>query len=112
MSQHAVINASAAGDNTIVSAGNANQKIRVLSYVLVAAAGVSVTWKSGTGGSTTAKSGAMPLIAGTPLAVADSPPGAAGPRGHIETLPGEALNLSLSGAVLVAGHLTYVLIST
>jgi hypothetical protein len=95
---HATISASASGDNTVVAAV-VGKKIRVNNYLIVAAAAVSATWKSG---ASTSKSGALPLAANGGVAA----PGDEKTR-WFETAPGEALVLNLSGAVLVAGHVTY-----
>ena len=43
--KYAIVNASASGSNTIVAAVT-NKRIRVLSYVIIAAGDVSVTWQS------------------------------------------------------------------
>ena len=93
----AVISASASGDNSIVAA-NATKKLRVLGYVLVSSGTVNVTWRRGT----TALTGAMPLIANTGIASAFSP------VGWFETNTNEALNLNLSGATAVYGHVVYI----
>ena len=101
----AAISASSSGDNTVVAAVT-GKKIRVLNYTAIAAGSVSITWKSG---ASTSLSGAMPLAANGGAAPSA---GAQTPIGQIplfETAQGEALVLGLSGAVLVAGHLTYVL---
>jgi len=97
----AVISAASSGDNTVVAAV-ASHKIRVLSYVLVAAGSVTARWESGAGG--TAKTGVMTLAAGVPLVVPLER------EGHFETAVAALLNLELSGAVQVSGHLTYCLV--
>lgn len=96
----AVVNVNTAIDNPIVAAVT-GQKIKVVNYVLVAAAAVSATWKS----AANPLSGPMPLGATLPLMVA----GGDEFTSVLETNKGEALNLALSGAILVAGHLIYVL---
>lgn len=98
--KYAVIDLAASG--TVVAAVT-GKRIRVVSYVLSAAGAVAITWKSGT----TALSGAMTLATGIPLCAA--PPEAlfGGLGGQLQTEPGEALNLTLSGAVQVSGHLIY-----
>ena len=93
----AVISASSSGDNEIV-ASVSSRKIRILSYVIVSAGTVNVTWRSGT----TPKTGAMPLIANTGVASGFNP------VGHCETAATTALNLNLSAAIGVFGHVTYV----
>ena len=93
----AVINAATSGDANTIVAAVAGKQIRVLSYTLIADAAVTATWKSGT----TAISGAMSLPAN----------GGAAPTcqsGVLQTATGEALMMTLGGAVGVRGHLTYV----
>lgn len=93
----AAIAASASGDNPIVAVV-AGKKIRVLSYVLMANGAVNAKWRS----ATTDKSGLL-YFAANGGAVAPHTP-----VGHLETAAGEALNLNLSGAVAVGGHVTYI----
>lgn len=93
-----VISASSSGDNTLVS-GVSNKKIRVLSYVLMANGTVNAKFQSSTGGDIT---GLLYLVANTGASSGFSP------VGHFETVAGEALELNLSGAVAVGGHLTYI----
>ena len=94
----ASISVSSSGDNDIVAAV-ASKKIRVLTYVIVAAGSVDAKWRSHT---TTDKSGAMPLVANTGISAPFSP------VGHLETAAGEKLTLNLSAAVGVRGHITYI----
>lgn len=101
----AAISASSSGDNTVVSAVT-GKKICVLNYTAIAAGSVSATWKSG---ASTSLSGAMPLAANGGAAPSA---GSSSPLGQVplfETAQGEELVLGLSSAVLVAGHLAYVL---
>lgn len=93
----AVISASASGDNVLV-ASVASKKIRVLSYVIMAEGTVAVTFRQGT----TAITGAFPLVINTGISAAFNP------LGHFETPVTTALNLNLSAAIGVRGHLTYV----
>lgn len=101
--KYAVINASASGNNTIISAVT-GKKIRVLGYTHTASTAVIVTWKSGT---TTAISGPMHFatdgsrqgISGAGTFMAE--------YGVMETAVGEALVISLSGVATVGGHLIY-----
>lgn len=94
-----VVSKNTAADNELVAAV-VGKKIRVLSYSLNAAGGANtVTWKS----ASTALSGAMDI--GDNVYVA-----AEANRGLFETAAGEALNLTLSAATLVAGHISYVLV--
>lgn len=92
---------SASGDNSVLAAdaSTPTRKHRLLGFCLVAAAGVSLTIKTGLAGSATARTGAMPMIAGTPFVM----PGSL--VGCLETKNGEALNFSLSGAVAVGGFM-------
>lgn len=93
------IDAAASGDANAVIAAVSGKAIRVMCYTVVAAADVTVTWKSGS----TAISGAMDL----PAKGGASP---ASPLGMMQTAEGAALNLTLSGAVQVSGHVGYILI--
>jgi hypothetical protein len=99
----AVISASSSGDNAIVAAVT-GKKIRVTSYVLSFSGSVNAKWRSGT----TDLSG---LLYGAAAAVVECGPTDSDLRGqrpgHLETARGEALNLNLSGATAVGGHLTY-----
>ena len=97
----APISVAGAGDNPVVAA-DAAKKVKVLSYVLVADAAVAVKWRRGT----TDLSGAMSFIANSgAVAPAVSP----ADGWWFETGINEALNLNLSGAVGVRGHLSYTL---
>jgi len=78
----------------------AAQKLRVVSYVLVANGTVTVNWQSHT--TTATKTGPMYLAANTGVASGYNP------LGHFDTVAGEALDLALSAAVAVGGHVTYV----
>ena len=95
----AVISAASSGDNTLVSAV-ASKKIRVLAYSFTANGTVTVRFESGAAG--TALTGQMDFIVNTGISVPFSP------VGHFETAANTLLNLELSGAVEVAGHLTYI----
>jgi hypothetical protein len=95
----AVIDVASSGDNTILAAVNP-KKIRVLSYVLVASAAVTVRFESGASG--TALTGQMQLAANGGVVAPYNP------LGHFETASNTLLNLELSGANSVDGHLTYV----
>lgn len=93
----ATVAASSSGDNTIVS-GTASTKIRVLSYVIVANAAVNAKWQGSTVGDLT---GLAYLAANTGVSSGYNP------LGHFEAPSGEDLQLNLSGAVAVGGHITY-----
>lgn len=99
--KRAVIAASTSGDNTLVAAVT-GKKIKVLSLFLVAGGAVDVRFESAAGG--TALTGVMSMAAdGDQLVLPPASPGA-----HwFETAAGALLNLELSGAVSVAGALTY-----
>lgn len=96
----AAITASASGATTLVAAV-ASKKIRVLSYVITANGAVNTKFVSHT---TTATATGLTYIAaaGGGASVAYSP------VGHFETEAGEALDINLSGAVAVGGHVTYI----
>jgi uncharacterized protein YgiB involved in biofilm formation len=96
---YAVIAASSSGDNAIVAAVT-GKRIRVLAYALIANAAVNAKWRS----ASTDVTGLLYLAANGGVAA-----GFEG-MGCFQTAAGEALNLNLSGAVAVGGHLTYVLI--
>jgi len=96
------VSVSASGDNVLIG-GASVYRMRVLSYLLVAAGVVSVQWKSGIGGN--ALSGAMPMIANQPL-VAGQP---ALEAWVFQTDVGQPLVLNLSAGVAVTGHVTYTL---
>lgn len=101
--KYAVVNASASGSNTVVAAV-ANKRIRVLSYVVIAAGDVTATWQS----ASNALSGPMALAANGGAAPSAGQAVPAGLIGQFETNHGEALNMNLSAAVAVGGHLTYL----
>jgi hypothetical protein len=108
----AIVSTNTSGDNSIVSAVS-GYAIRVIGYVLTAANAVNVTWKSDTGGGAVALTGALQFTFTTtgsvaPLVVPESQPGG---RGWFQTAPGKALNLNLSGAVQVNGHVLWELVS-
>lgn len=98
--KYAKISASSSGDNTIVAAVT-NYKIRPVQIMLISAGTVNVTFQDGAGG--TALTGAIPLIANVGFNSGYCP------VAHMETSFSALLNISLSGAVLVAGWIVYVL---
>jgi hypothetical protein len=95
----AAISAAASGDNTILVAVT-GKRLCVLGIFLMAAGAVNATVKS----NTTALSGAIPLAANGGFVV---PPPANPEMDWLETNAGEALVLTLSGAVQVSGFITY-----
>lgn len=100
VTSHAAISAASSGNNEIVAAV-AGKKIVVLNYNYLTDGAVTVTWKS----ASTAISGAQ---AWTAAAQGETITSANG-DGLMETVAGEALNLTLGGAVGVRGRLTYTL---
>ena len=102
--KYAVIDDATSGNNTIVAAVT-GKKIRVLSYTIIPAGDVTVRFESGAGG--TALTGQMNLLAEDGV-VSQSLSVNCAPFGCFETAAAALLNLELSGAVSVDGHLTYV----
>jgi len=102
---HTVKIDTAASGNTTLVTGSAGRRIVVLGYHLVAAGPVTATVKS----DTTALTGPMSMVAGVPHDAAIATWLVGGPQPHLEGAGGEALVLTLSGAVQVSGHLTYTL---
>lgn len=93
--------ATSGAGNTIVAAVSGKQ-IRVTGYVLNALTAVTAQWYTGT---SAALSGPIALGA-TGTIVCPNDDG----DGHFETVAGEALKLTLGGAVQVSGHVRYRLI--
>lgn len=88
------VSASSSGDNAILALVT-GKRIRLLGCLLTAAGAVNVKWRS----NTTDLSAAVVLSASgdgfvLPEAI----------TGWVETVAGQALNLNLSGAVAVTGH--------
>ena len=97
----AVISHNTSGNNELVAAAGTNQVIQVWSYAFVVEAAVDVRFESAAGG--TALSGQMAFTAAGEGISAS----AGGPVPIFETLANQALNMELSGAVLVQGHISY-----
>lgn len=97
------IDAASSGDNTLVAAAGASNKIRVHQLFLVSAGTVNVRFESGAGG--TALTGQMNLVANTGFVLPFSP------IGWFETAADTLLNLELSGAVSVDGSLAYTVVT-
>ena len=93
------INVGTSGDSTIVTAVT-GKKIRVLSFVLGAAAAVTARMESGAGGD--ALTGRIALTDSLIWQIDCT-------HGCFETNAGETLNLESGGAVDIDGHLTYAL---
>jgi hypothetical protein len=97
----ASVSAASNGNNTLVAAVT-GKKIRVLSMHLTMS-GTTVTWAFQTAAGGTALTGTM-----GPIAQGQTVVWPFNPLGHFETVAGQLLNLSLSGAQTVAGSLVYV----
>ncbi len=96
----AVVNFATAALQPLVAA-DANNKIKVTAFFLVAAGAVVVTFQSGANPIT----GPMNMIAGTPLSMDTGDE-----FGHLfETALNQALNLNMGAAVQVSGFIAYVL---
>lgn len=93
----AAVNATATGDNAVVTAVS-GKKIVVMSYVLSAAADVVAKWQTGDVDRT-----------GPGLALAENGGAIAAfnPHGWFAGAVGEDLDLNLSGTVNVGGHISY-----
>jgi hypothetical protein len=96
----AAISASTSGD-TLIVAGVAGYRVRVVKYSLVCADGVVVTWESSTAGAITG-----PMTFAVNGGICES----YCPAGVFQTAVGEGLVLNLSGNISVGGSLTYTLI--
>jgi len=105
----APITASASGDNTIVAAVP-NFAIRVIGYCLTFSAAVNAKWMSDVGGGAVALSGLLYGVGAAPIPV-NLPDVGTNARGWFQTAAGKALNLNLSGAVAVGGHVVYEMVS-
>jgi hypothetical protein len=99
----AAISGSTSGDNTLVAAAGASNKIRVLSLYLVSAGTTTVRFESGAGG--TALSGAMSLVANTGFVLPYNP------TGWFETAANTLLNMELNAAIQVSGGLEYIVVT-
>lgn len=93
----AVVTASSIGATAVVAAVT-SKKIRVLSYVLVASGDNLVKFQSGA----TDVTGSMPFTTNSGASAGFSP------VGHFETAVTTALNINLTAALGVSGHLTYI----
>ena len=100
---YAIIDAATSGDNTLLAAQGAGNKIRVLSLFLVASAAVTVRFESGAGG--TALTGQMSLAANGGFVLPFNP------AGWFETAANTLLNLELSGATSVDGSFQYIVVT-
>jgi hypothetical protein len=100
----ALINVTATGDATIVTAV-ANNKIRVLSYVVTGDTAGTFRWESPAG---TPISGLMLMTVST--VGSGYVEASFNPLGHFETTSGGALSVEMATANDLQGHLTYVLV--
>lgn len=96
--QFVPINTNTAGASQLIAAPGANLKIKVASYVVVAANAVTVKFQSGT----TDLTGAMPFVANSGVVA----PGQTSSH-WFETAANQALNINLGSAIQVSGHLGY-----
>lgn len=99
----ASVDVASSGDNTLVSAQGASNKIRVHQVFLMAAAAVTARFESGAGGS--ALTGQMQIAANGGFVLPFSP------LGWFETAANTLLNLELSGAVSVDGVIAYSVVT-
>lgn len=99
----AAIDAATSGDNTLLAAQGASNKIRVHQLFLVSSGTVTVRFESGASG--TALTGQMNLVANTGFVLPYSP------IGWFETAANTLLNLELSGAVSVDGNFAYTVVT-
>lgn len=99
----AAVAAASSGDNTLVAAV-AGKRVRVIAGVLSFGGTVNAKLKSG---ASTDLTGLYYGVAAAQVFFDYAPEGYGGQRGHVETAPGEALVVNLSGAVAVGGHLVY-----
>lgn len=97
--RYAAVSASASGNNTVV-AGVSGKRIRVLSCFLVAAGAVTAKFQSAAGGTDLTGAAALAANGGYVLPFNEG--------GWFHTEAGELLNLSLGGAVSVAGSVSYI----
>jgi len=107
---NASINVATSGDNTIIP-GVAGRRIRVVNFMIVAAAAVAVFFRSGTGG--TAFQGAMTMTTGVPFQSGYGAVRGNGATydGHWDGLAqGDSLVLNLSANVQVSGYMDYILV--
>lgn len=96
--QFVPINVSASGQSPLIAAAGVGLKIKVVSYVVVAAGAVTVKFQSGN----TDLTGPMSFAANGGCSVLGKP------SAHLfETAVNAALNINLGSAVNVSGHLAY-----
>lgn len=96
----AAIAASSSGANTVVALVS-SKKLRILGYVLTGNGAVNAKWVSHA--TTSTATGLIYIAAAGGGAAAPF-----NPVGWFETVAGEALDLNLSGATAVGGHLVYI----
>jgi hypothetical protein len=97
--KYAAISASSSGDNTIVAVVP-GKRIRVLSAFLIAATAVTAKFQSGAGGTDLTGAVALADNGGYVLPFNEG--------GWFQTEVAALLNLSLGGAVSVAGSVSYI----
>ncbi len=94
------LNVAASGDNTIIAAPGAGQRIKVYAILLTVGGTVNARWESGTGG--TALTGITELQAREGYAISVQPPAFL-----FECAVNALLNLELSAAVNADGLVSY-----
>ena len=99
--QSAVISDALSGDNEIIGTPGANLRLAIYGYTMIADGTVLAAWESAAGG--TALSGRMSFQAREGVSV--SP----GPVPLFVCAANQALNLELSAAVAMQGHVTYAI---
>ncbi len=99
---YAAINTATSGAGNTIVAAVAGKQIRVVGYVLNALTAVTAQWYTGV---SAALSGPIALGATGTVACPNDHV-----EGHFETVAGEALKITLGGAVQVSGHVVYKLI--
>lgn len=97
--KYAAIAAGSSGDNTVLAAVT-DKRIRVLSVFIVAAAAVTAKFQSGAGGTDLTGAASLAANGGYVLPFNEG--------GWFQTDPATLLNLSLGGAVSVAGCMSYI----
>lgn len=102
--KYAQIAATSSGNNEVVAAV-ANKRIVVVSYLIGGHGSADVKWVSG---SSTDLSGLVKLSSGTIVSTSYGAMTPIGLVGLFATNTGEALNINLSSAITVGGHITYI----
>ena len=104
----ALIQVTTDGDS-VVLAGVAGKRIRVLAYTISSSTNAAVVWKS----DSTAISGAMHMATNSNIAIhlGDAWPSGGLPVLQTATGEGLSINVTSGGSNVIGGHLTYVMVS-